>query len=332
MITREVVDYHLGRLDTAGWRSLVVDLWAARGFETSVEGNVVVATRCGIKTVIYPIGRRQLGSQFSTERPIDVVVAATDDQSAATVTGDDVRVLDTTDLRKMLLYSVNRETTIELCERHLGASPGQLCSPLHTRVHQHLRTPTARGMLLAATLVFLLGFGATTLVLSDAPGSTTTSPSQPSDPVLPLSPGANEGEEGDTPPAADTPNGRQANSNLSPPGVTREGEGLLTGQPASYRIVNLSALAVAHDRAIKNRSYTLDVVLDHPRDWKPDAVRLKRHMEIAVRANGTCCGRRYKTLPATGDLSRPSITTGTSGTWPNRTMGRQRTARSGHSR
>lgn len=269
-----VVESRLGRLDAAGCRSLVADLWAARGFTTREDGNVVVATRDGAETVIYAVGRRRLGSPPAPDRPVDTVVAVADEHHTPAAVEAGARLLDAADLRKMLFYAVDRETTAALCERHLGARPDQLRPPLRDRVRGRAReTPVrTRGVVTAALVTLaLVGLGAGALVLTD-PAGTDASPdaatSAPEEVVTVTV--TSERDDLNAAPASTEATDGVTDESLLPPGMNETG------------ITNLSALGDAHERAVGNRSYTLWLDLYRSEAREPGGERVQRDMDIAV--------------------------------------------------
>lgn len=266
-----VVESHLGRLDAAGCRSLVADLWAARGFATREDGNVVVATQDGAETVIYAVGRRRLGSPPAPDRPVDTVVAVADEHHTSAAVERDARLLDVTDLRKMLFYAVDRETTAALCERHLGARPDQLRPPLRDRVRRRAQEGPVRARAVAtAALVTLalVGLGAGALVLTE-PAGTGASPDAATSAPDQLVTVTATNERADLNAAPASADG-VTNESLLPPGVSETG------------ITNLSALGDAHERAVGNGTYTLWLDLYRPEAREPGRERLQRDMDIVV--------------------------------------------------
>jgi len=274
---REAVDHHLRRLNTASCRDLVADLWTARGFETSVEGNVVVATRGGTRQVIYPVGRRRFGSPPAPDRPVDAVVAVADGEDAIAAVGKGAQPFDATDLRKMLFYAIDRETTARLCERHLGARPEQLRPPLRTRMRRRAsepvtRTRVAAAVALAAVALVVLGVGV--VALTDASGAGAdpgTEASVPSlDRVVAVAGPDNRSAITGSASLPDEATASDIDASRLPPGVSATG------------ITNLSALADAHARAVGNQSYTLWLDLYQTRGREPGGERLQRDMDVAV--------------------------------------------------
>lgn len=154
------VERRLRGLDGAARTALAADVFAARGFETRVEGGVVVAQR----------GDRR--------RRVRVDGAATDG-----------RRLDTAALAEMLYYGVDRAERDRLCERHLGAAP----AGLDTR-RGRLADRVSAGHLVVAAL-FVCALAATAVAVGGSLGvdgtagrtgeGTGTGPSAAVDPVTP---------------------------------------------------------------------------------------------------------------------------------------------------
>jgi len=114
--------------------AFVAAVWAARGFETAVDGRFVHATApdTGEATTLFvaakrppwpaavarhlPVGGGRPGWDAPPDRPVDVVVtrrsAADGDGPADVVTVDG--------LRRMVLYALDRETAATLVREHLG--------------------------------------------------------------------------------------------------------------------------------------------------------------------------------------------------------------------
>lgn len=275
-----VVEHHLRRLGTDDLAALVVDLWAGRGFETSHEGRLVVATRGRETVTIAVVGRRRLGTPSLPDRPTDVVVAP--GTTAVDPAAGNPRILDASDLREMLFYAVDRPTSRQLCGRHLGEQPGQLRPPLATRLRNRSRTAASRVTpAVALALIVVVGLGAvaglaftptaeqhdpsaTTRADADAavaPGEANRSTVAPPYAVLATeSAGAAE--------PADSETVGFVGTLRSPPGVTQEG------------ITNLTALAAAHERVVTSQSYTLR--LEPTRPINPLWERDRRTIRIAV--------------------------------------------------
>ncbi|AUX07844.1 hypothetical protein AArcSl_0189 [Halalkaliarchaeum desulfuricum] len=105
-------------------------LWAARGFETTIQGEVIVASRDGdevrigatagsrIHRLYADIVARISGSERGTQ--VDVLVDAFGDRSGfSSPRNDSVRRLAPTELRQLLAYGVDRETGDRLAREYL---------------------------------------------------------------------------------------------------------------------------------------------------------------------------------------------------------------------
>ncbi|SEL26624.1 hypothetical protein SAMN04488691_103426 [Haloferax larsenii] len=118
---------NLRRLDMQACLAFVADLWAARGFETRVDGAVVRATRGGRHTTVLPVSGR-LRDRLRSPTPavsgaeIDAVASfGNDGRGARLADRHEARHLDATALSEMLLYALDHHVADALCERHFGA-------------------------------------------------------------------------------------------------------------------------------------------------------------------------------------------------------------------
>lgn len=93
-------------------RAFMTDLRAARGWETTAEEAIVMATREGIT-------RRIAVDQPGRDVAVDVVVAA-DDRLRSLAANRDADVLEPETLRDELFYGIDRETGMELFRTHFG--------------------------------------------------------------------------------------------------------------------------------------------------------------------------------------------------------------------
>lgn len=277
----DAVERHLRRLDAAACRALVADLWAARGFETRTDGDAVVATRRGESRVLYPLPNPRIGSPSRPDRPVDVVVAPRGSRAAERIAADHgARVVDAAGLRDALLYGTDRETAATLCERHLGARPADLRPPLRTRVRERAAAvssaeATALVGVLAVLLVGgLVGAGATGPAAAPATAGGAGGGAAPD--------GATDVGEAE---AAKTPTARPSwpSGPRAVPGLDDDG------------IQDLFVLAAAHDRALRNRSYTLWVDYHGARGSGPNATRTHRDTDVAVE------GDRYLAVTSVGE-------------------------------
>lgn len=172
--------YQVGRLDRAALREFVADVWASRGYETTID-EALVRARTETETVRIAVGTRPDDEEIT----IDVLVAP----SGGSV-DQDLRVLDAADLAQMLRYAVGPGAARSICERHFGAPPAALSPAPTTRIRRGAaalgkRTPPVVVVIAALVLVALAG-------LAQLPG--------PSDPET-----ANSGANGTAAPPATTP-------------------------------------------------------------------------------------------------------------------------------
>ena len=108
--------------------AFAADLWSARGFETRLDGNVVVVTRPDgpdgsvhrERIAVEPTGEgTTFGQAFSeTSDGIDVILTRTGVDNH--LGGPDVETVEADDLYEMLLYAVPRSTAESLVHRYLG--------------------------------------------------------------------------------------------------------------------------------------------------------------------------------------------------------------------
>lgn len=263
------IERRLRRLDTDRTAALVADLWAARGFETERDGDRIEATR-GDRAVAIRIldsaGRR---TPFAVWRAGRGVVTLTDDRSASATTADDTRVLDAADLRRMLLYAVDRETASELCQRHLGGRLDDLRSSPLVAIRsgvQALGTESAIALMAICLLVVAGVVGAAGLsfgpepspAASAAPETVDRSRAVPAVTPTPSTAGAA---------AVDADADADA---AAVPGLSSDG------------IENLTALAAAHEQALTGQSYTVWVDLYRPLDGSSNESQIQRDVDIAV--------------------------------------------------
>ncbi|WP_380679724.1 DUF7537 family lipoprotein [Salinigranum sp. GCM10025319] len=280
----DAVEAHLARLDARACRAFVADLWAARGFQTRVDGEVVVATRHGASLALFPAVGGRLRSPSPPSRAIDVVVAPRGgDAAAALAESHDARLLTAADLGEMLRYAVDSGAAEALCERHLGAPPSALRLPLGARVRARVERLGASEPRLAVTaVVALLVLAAATggFVGADRSSAGAFDGNDGSDPASDTSDGGAVPTDDPVAEGIATPDSRatttvddagaDVGSLSTVPGVDGEG------------VTNLTALATAHDRALGDRSYTLWIDTYRPLGGNPNASRGQRDTDIAV--------------------------------------------------
>jgi hypothetical protein len=279
------LDHHLARLDAGACRAFVADLWAARGFETRIEDDVVVARRRDDAVTIVPACGGRIRGPAAPSRDVDVVVAPRGGDAAAAIAADhDARLLVAADLRGMLRYAVDPADAEALCERHLGAAPSALRPSALTRTRRHLARvgeiespvglPTVAAIL---ALVVLASGGIAAFGTGGPPGDMASTPDAAGDADLgpPDTGGEFDGADGRTP----TPD-----NGVSMAGSRSADVGSLSSVPGVDRsgVTNVTALALAHDRALGDRSYTLWLDTYRPFEGVPGEPWTQRDTDIAV--------------------------------------------------
>jgi len=237
-----VLESRLRRLDGQRLVALVADLWAARGYETERDGNIVRARHGdGVLRIAVP---RAGGSR--SEDGVDVVVAP-----GGTGMRGDGRVVDGAMLAEMLAYAVDRQVGRDICKRHLGAPPGALTPPLATRTRRRVTGVADSAVPAVLVVVALVAIGAVLAggALGDAAGlaGETEASAEGAVATATPTPTTDRDVRADTdgslsgvspepfPSAPDTP----------PPGISEAG------------VTDIEALAGAHERALADRSHTV---------------------------------------------------------------------------
>lgn len=260
MNVRAAVEARLRDLDSHAGAALVADLWAARGYETTLEGGEVVAT-AGDES--FTVHVAEAGKELRRPPAEGDVVVALDTRGWDVASDHGGRVLDATDLAEMLLYAVDLETRTALCRRHFGSSPEALSGSRGAALEDRLLSLTAwQSPTKTALVVFLLVIGATAVAgLTVGPGPdggldrTGTTPTSVGTPVA-------------VPSLTPTP----ATGVTTVPGLTPDG------------VENLTALALAHERFLGRLSFTFTAWVDlyRPRDGDPNATRIQRDVDVSV--------------------------------------------------
>lgn len=248
--------------------AFVADLWAARGYDTTVEGAVVVAERAGDGTR----HRIACGSPTASD-DVDAVLAL--GASATDVPTEDVHVIDGEDLRRILLYAVDRETAGELSATHLNRSlVGESATgPPGSRIASGSgRPPILVG--LVALLVVLVTIGA-------AGGGFPFAGKEPDLPLAPV-------------PATGTPSAPPPGTAPNPIGVTGQdrpqGGGDLFRYPPGIGpsgVTNASALADAHRATLAGTAWKLQLSHNRSHDLIHPFVRWRTAEQSIARASAT---------------------------------------------
>jgi hypothetical protein len=229
-----LVEAHLRRLDDEACAAFVADLWAARGYETTRDGTQVTASRSDNSLTIRVGG----GSG-------DIVIAR--GRRGQAVEG--ARVIDAEGLAERLWYAVDRSVAHDLCERHLGGSPGTLRLPLGTRLQR--RVGRVRPGTISAVVVVVVVAVALVALGGAGPTGEGATPANATATATPVT-------------AAD-------GGQVFPPGVSAAG------------IRDIDALAAAHLQAVDERPATIWVDKQFP--TYTDEGRIRSY-DMDVTSNG----------------------------------------------
>lgn len=249
---RAVVEAHLRRLDTPALTAFVADLWAARGFDTELDGAVLRATQHG-ETQVVAVGAAAVRS---AEGGVDVVV----DPAGGTHEGS--RGIDAAGLTEQLWYAVDRSVARRLCEQHLGDPPATLSPPRRYQLQWMLsrgRSPTG----VAVAIVVLAGVAivaATGMGMVQTGGTDSGTPTPSDTASTPARPASVQSGNWDT----------SAINQPLPPGVSPDG------------ISNLTALSTAHSATLEGRSYTLWRDLSGSEIRDREVVGVRRDIDTTV--------------------------------------------------
>ena len=237
-------------LDPAERRAFVADLWAARGWTTTVEGEEVTATRDGARRRIRVADPGRFGSP--SVDGVDVLVT-TRDREALRGTTDTrgVEYLPPTDVHELLLYGIERETAARVFRERFGQRLDDADPPVSLRERINGPVRAAWSTLAGSrrlTLVLLIG-----LLVGAAVAGPALSPADPAVTTVPnVTVTADEvGAVGGGTAATAAPSGTE---NPLPPGLSEDG------------IRDLRMLADAHSGGVRNDQRTLSVSADGPPD------------------------------------------------------------------
>lgn len=254
----------LSSSDDEGLAAFVADLWAARGWETAVQGATVVARKppAGRRVVIRCVGARRwwLRPRAPVAPDADLLVTARPRGFAGRLGDEAARVVRPAALRDVLLYAVDRETATDLAVKHFDR-PLEPDAPART-LADRLSVPPHRLRLAAG--VAILAMLAVGLVLAAGPGGQLPGSQEAAvEPTQPATPPPAAGPR----PTADPESGYEpppAGGSLFryPPGIGTSG------------ITDVEELAAAHRAAVANTSWDLLIIhhgsddLLHPdRQW-----------------------------------------------------------------
>lgn len=222
-------------------RRFLADLWTARGWETTVEGSVVVARRGDRTERLAVVSRSRLRPSPTVPAEATVVVALGDPERTRRAAPDDARVLSVDEFYDLVRYGLPAGRGDDLVADHFGVrlddlpaddrgvgargadeAGGAVVSPLSRRLSSLPVAPLVFVALLLAAVVVTAGPGGVP-ALGEALGGHGSSTPTPA---------------ATTPEPTPTPEPRAV-----APGVTTAG------------VENATRLAAAHRRAAANRSY-----------------------------------------------------------------------------
>lgn len=126
-VTRESFRDRLAALSPDALAAFVADLWAERGLEVDRSGSRIDA-RDPVTGVLEGLYVLPTGEDPATapEEGVDVVVAVQPARDGPHAGGDlpaDVRPIDAEELRRIVLYAIDRDAATGLLEEHLGYGP-----------------------------------------------------------------------------------------------------------------------------------------------------------------------------------------------------------------
>jgi hypothetical protein len=152
----DVLESHICRLSSESLAAFVVDLWMARGFETSHKGTHIIASRGEETRFIYLLTGHATTPPTETPYSADIVITVGHPQAGAErATELGARLLHASDLAEMLHYAIDPDVAADLCESHFGASPEELRFRPWERIRRTVTEPDI-GMMTAITVVSLL--------------------------------------------------------------------------------------------------------------------------------------------------------------------------------
>jgi hypothetical protein len=258
------------RLDARRFVEFCADLWAARGYETRIDGDRIVATRPDERVVLFPraargpipraiepfrgpLSRSAVGSTPARRSDVDVVVTPVDAAWTRRLADrHDARHVGPAMLADLLLYGVDRGDAETLAVRHLGASLPTLLANDHDRADDASDATADHPGVDLTTLAAVVGVALLALAAAVAGVWTPGAFGNTDDTGPPLAPGSGTSvhvAEGERESAAATANSSTPGDSTAsipeyPPGVI---EGYL----------DVWSLSRAHAAAVEGRSYQL---------------------------------------------------------------------------
>lgn len=244
-------------LSSAARATFVARLWAARGWETTREGNVVVACRDAETRRIRVVDPGRFGTP--TLHDVDVLVT-TRDRAAVRTAADaaDVSYLPPAAVRETLLYGLDRETAATLFAETFDEPLDVATEPTQSRWNRiwdtgfatwaDMRDRTSGSQQLGLLVVIVLLVGVVVAGPAFAPDrqATTTVPSTTYTP----------GETGAL-------GGSTTTATRSTPGITTDNGGRPAGL-GETSLTNRSVLLDNHLESVRRKSRTLHVRASGP--------------------------------------------------------------------
>ncbi|KTG30244.1 hypothetical protein [Haloferax profundi] len=214
-------------------RHFVADVWAARGWETTVDGSVVVARTETQTRHIALVASGWFGIRPSVPDEVDVVVALDAAAFDAAASEPSVHVFSLGDLYELVRYGLPSDVGDRLVETHFGTTLGEQSAatrPRRVSFTSRFRSARSGIVLVAVAALLTLAIVATAGVPGVVPG---------------LGGGA---EQSQSPP-----------SSTPMPTVTPEPWTIAPGVTTAG-VENATLLATAHRRVVANESYRWTVV------------------------------------------------------------------------
>lgn len=152
----------LSSLDQEAFCEFVAAVWAASGWETTVESPLVIARKDDReqRLLVAPASRVRRLLSFDAPEDIDTVVSPRVEEETHLLGLPDTPVVDATDLRHRLLYALDDETAARICRDQLDIDlrGGYGEAGSRVRLREAALAVLALG-LVAAGVVTLLGAG-----------------------------------------------------------------------------------------------------------------------------------------------------------------------------
>lgn len=242
------------RLEATDRARFVAACWSGRGWETTVEGDTIVATRGVEERRIRIVSPRVFGTPAVGD--VDVLVVTEDDEALRTVAETNGhRYVTPADLRDLLCYGLSRDHGDQLMQEFFDRPLESTAEPDQSSKKDislstwfsadRLRTsaPSSDGLVVLVVLLTIGGIAASGPGFNSSaedPGTTTvTDGSYTPGTVRALG-------------ATTTPTQAAMNDSEMPPGLSSE------------RVTNVTALADAHAAALVGERYTLELVRAGP--------------------------------------------------------------------